>query len=197
MLWLQPPQGHPSKELAAIAVQVVLAEEEHPPTGEKAVSWLLLTTLPVDSFEAACQCLKRYECRWLIERYNYVLKSGCRLEELQLESSDRLERALTTYSIVAWRLLWLTYEARVNPESPVTIVLEEYEWQALYCTIHKSPKLPPEPPSIGQCIRWIAGLGGFLGRKGDGDPGVKTLWRGLQRLNDIAETWKLLRGIDS
>lgn len=142
--WLQPPQGHPSSDLAAIAVQIVLAEEEHPPTGEKAVSWLLLTTVPVTSFEEACQCLKRYEFRWLIERYNYVLQSGCRLEELQLESSDRLERALTTYSIVAWRLLWLTYEARVNPDSPVTTVLEAHEWQALYCTIHKSPKLPPE-----------------------------------------------------
>ena len=58
-------------------------------------------------------------------------------------------------------------------------------------------KIPPsEPPRLGQCVRWIAQLGGFLGRKGDGDPGVKTLWRGLQRLNDIAATWQLLRGPD-
>ena len=123
------------------------------------------------------------------------MKSGCRLEELQLETADRLERALATYSIVAWRLLWLTYEARVNPDVSVETVLEEPEWQALYCTIHKTTALPPEPPSIGQCVRWIAKLGGFLGRKGDGDPGVKTLWQGLQRLNDIAATWKLLRGL--
>ena len=195
-LWLQPPQGHPqSANLGAIAVQVVLAEEEHPPEGEKAVSWLLLTTLPVNSFDDACRCLERYSKRWLIERYNHVLKSGCRLEELQLETADRLERALATYSIVAWRLLWLTYEARVEPDESVETVLEEHEWQALYCTIHKTTELPPEPPSIGQCVRWIAKLGGFLGRKGDGDPGVKTLWRGLQRLNDIAATWCLLRGI--
>ena len=196
-LWLQPPQGHPkASELGAIAVQVVLAEEEHPPEGEKAISWLLLTTLPVNSFEDACQCLIRYSRRWVIERYNFVLKSGCRLEELQLETADRLERALATYSIVAWRLLWLTYEARVNPDASVETVLEEHEWQALYCTIHQTTVLPPEPPSIGQCVRWIAKLGGFLGRKGDGDPGVKTLWRGLQRLNDIAATWKLLRGLE-
>ena len=195
-LWLQPPQGHPqAANLQPLAVQVVLAEEEHPPEGEKAVSWLLLTTLSVNSFEDACGCLERYSKRWLIERYNFVLKSGCRLEELQLESADRLERALATYSIVAWRLLWLTYEARVDPEGSVEQVLEEHEWQALYFTIHKTTELPPEPPSIGQCVRWIAKLGGFLGRKGDGDPGVKTLWRGLQRLNDIAATWKLLRGL--
>ena len=196
-LWLQPPSTHPqAASLQPISVQVVLAEEEHPPAGEKAISWLLLTTLPVNSFEDACKCLKRYSFRWLIERLNFVLQSGCRLEELQLETSDRLERALATYSIVAWRLLWLTYEARVEPEGSVESVLEEHEWQALYCTIHKTTKLPPEPPTLGQCVRWIAKLGGFLGRKGDGDPGVKTLWRGLQRLNDIAATWQLLRGAD-
>ncbi|MEM1309466.1 MAG: transposase [Cyanobacteria bacterium P01_H01_bin.153] len=105
-LWLQPPQSHPSRDLTAIAVQVVLAEEEQPPDREKAISWLLLTTLPIASFADASQCLIRYSRRWLIERYNYTLKSGCRLEDLQLESADRLERALTTYSIVAWRLLW-------------------------------------------------------------------------------------------
>ena len=196
-LWLQPPQRHPqAASLQPIAVQVVLAEEDHPPEGEKAISWLLLTTVPVNSFEDACQCLIRYSRRWLIERLNYVLQSGCRLEELQLETSDRLERALATYSIVAWRLLWLTYEARLDPEASVAEVLAEHEWQSLYCTIHKTKIPPSEPPTLGQCVRWIAQLGGFLGRKSDGDPGVKTLWRGLQRLNDIAATWQLLRRPD-
>lgn len=193
-LWLQPPQNQSSR-LNAIAVQVVLAEEEHPPEGEKAVSWLLLTTLPVDSFESACQCLRRYSLRWQIERLNFTLKSGCRLEELQLETAERLERALMTYSIVAWRLLWLTYEARVNPEASVETVLEKHEWQSLYCMVHQSRHLPPEPLSVSQSVRWIAKLGGFLGRKGDGDPGVKTLWRGFQRLNDIAATWQYLGGL--
>lgn len=101
-LWLQPPQSHAQTDsFNAIAVQVVLAEEEHPPAGEKAISWLLLTTLPVNDFDDACRCLERYSYRWLIERYNFTLKSGCRLEALQLESADRLERALATYSIVA------------------------------------------------------------------------------------------------
>lgn len=196
-LWLQPPQNHPqAATLSAIAVQVVLAEEEQPPAGEKAISWLLLTTLPVNRFEDACRCLMRYSRRWLIERYNYVLQSGCRLEALQLETAERLERAFATYSIVAWRLLWLTYEARVHPDDSVETVLEEHEWQALYGTIHQTTEVPPDPPSRGQCVRWIAELGGFLGRKGDGDPGVKTLWRGLQRLTDIAATWQLLRRPD-
>ncbi len=100
--------------------------------------------------------------------------------------------ALATYSIVAWRLLWLTYEARVNPELPSDTVLEKSEWQSLCATINKNPTPPDTPPSLRQAVRMIANLGGFLGRKGDGEPGVKTIWRGLRRLHDIAATWKLL-----
>ncbi len=147
--------------------------------------------MEVKDFESACQCLKWYSDRWLIERYHYCLKSGCRIEQLQLEDGERIKRALATYAIVAWRLLWLTYEARKNPERTVEGILETHEWQALYCKIHKTNKPPNEAPSLGECVRWIARLGGFLGRKSDGDPGIQTLWRGFQRLNDIAGIWQL------
>ena len=90
---------------------------------------------------------------------------------------------------MAWRLLWLTYEARYNPEAPADTILETHEWQALYCTINKTSTPPDTPPTINTCIRWIAKLGGFLGRKRDGEPGVKTIWRGLRRLHDIANGW--------
>lgn len=192
-LQLQPPQNHPEAEsLAPVSVQVILAQEENPPAGVEPVSWLLLTTLPVTCFEDVVQCLRWYSYRWLIERYHYVLKSGCRLEQLQLETAERIQRALATYTIVAWRLLWITYLARYHPETPADTVLATHEWQALYCTIHKTPQPPPSPPSLNRCIRWIAQLGGFLGRKGDGEPGVKTIWQGLRRLHDIAQTWKLV-----
>jgi hypothetical protein len=96
-LELQPPQQHPQRSgLKPVRVQVVWAVEEVPPVGEKAISWLLLTTLPVTDFEQATRCLRWYSYRWLIERYHYTLKSGCRLEQLQLETADRLERALAT-----------------------------------------------------------------------------------------------------
>jgi hypothetical protein len=147
------------------------------------------------------QVLRWYSYRWLIERYHYVLKSGCRLEQLQLEtgdseallrSADRIQRALATYTIVAWRLLWITYLARYHPETPADTVLATHEWQALYCTIHKTPQPPLSPPSLNTCVRWIAQLGGFLARQGDGEPGVKTIWQGLRRLHDIAQTWLLV-----
>jgi hypothetical protein len=170
--------------------------EEVPPSGEKAISWLLLTTLEVRDFEQASRCLRWYSYRWLIERYHYTLKSGCRLEQLQLETADRLERALATYAIVAWRLLWLTYEARTHPTKSIEAILPAHYWQALYCHIHQTTILPQEPPSLANCVRWIARLGGFLGRKSDGEPGVKTLWLGLQRVHDMASIWQLMSKSD-
>ncbi|WP_348256623.1 IS4 family transposase [Leptolyngbya sp. PL-A3] len=175
----------------SLPVQVILAEEEHPPDREEAIRWLLLTTVTVNDLQEAQQCLRWYSYRWLIERYHYVLKSGCHIEQLQLETADRIERALAAYAMVAWRLLWVTYLARRSPEQSYDEVFEAYEWQALYCTIHHSSLLPSTPPTLHECIRWIAQLGGFIERKGDGEPGVKTIWRGLRRPHDIAQTWQL------
>lgn len=189
-LWLQPPAEKQS--MSAIAVGVILAEEEAPPAGETPVSWLLVTTLPIPDFAAARQCLDWYASRWLIERFHYTLKSGCRLESLQLSRSDRLQRALATYLIVAWRLLWLTYEARQHPDQSVAGILSEAEWRSLYCTVHQTIVPPVQPPSLGTCIEWIAQLGGYIEGGEDREPGVKVLWRGLQRLHDIAATWQLL-----
>ena len=175
-----------------LPLQVVLAEEVDPPAGETAVCWLLLTTMPVTGEEEAVQVVLWYSLRWLIERYHYVLKSGCRIEELQLETRQRLERALATYCIVAWRLLWLTYAACQTPESSCELVLQPDEWQALSATIHQTPTPPEQPPTLHQAVCWIARLGGFLGRTSDGEPGVKVIWRGLRRLQDITATWQLL-----
>lgn len=195
-LAIQPPALRRAKEhLSPVPVQVILAQEENPPPFRgkvQPVCWLLFTTQPVTIFQQAVECLRWYSYRWLIERYHYVLKSGCRLEELQLQEAQRVYRALATYCIVAWRLLWLTYQARQSPDIPCDTVLALHEWQSLYCTIHKTSVPPARPPSLCQAVRWIAQLGGFLGRKGDGEPGVKTIWRGLRRLTDIADTWQLL-----
>ena len=117
---------------------------------------------------------------------------GCRVEELQLETADRIKRANPTYCLVAWRLLWLTYEARQHPDIPGDRVFEILDRLSLYCRIHNTSVPPTQPPSLHQAVRWIAQLGGFLGRTHDGQPGVKTIWRGLRRLHDIASTWKLL-----
>lgn len=190
---LQPPRHRPARaQLQPVAVQALLAEEVNAPDGTVPIRWLLLTTLPLSQYAEAVQYVRWYTLRWLVERYHYVLKSGCRIEQLQLETADRLERALATYSIVAWRLLWLTYHAREHPDAPCTVALSQTEWQALYATHHRTTTLPAVPPGLSEAVRWIAQRGGFLGRRRDGAPGVQTIWRGLQRLHDIAATWSLL-----
>ena len=188
-----PPSNRPkSAQLQPVKVSVIWAQEQSPPEGCAPISWLLLSTLSVTTLDAALSCVRWYTYRWLIERFHFTLKSGCHIEKLQLERAERIKRALATYTIVAWRLLWLTYEARVNPQQSCEIALETHEWQALCCHIHQCSLPPSTPPSLAQAIFWIARLGGFLGRNGDGLPGVKTIWRGLRRLHDIASTWKLL-----
>lgn len=192
-----PPSNRPKTATKKeITLNVISAKEDNPPTGKTPINWLLLTTLEVKNFEQAIRCIVWYTYRWLIERYHYVLKSGCRIEHLQLETAERIKKALATYTIVAWRLLWLTYQARQNPELPCDTVLETHEWQSLYCHVHDLALPSSQPPSLKQAVIWIAQLGGFLARKHDGFPGVKTLWRGLQRLHDIASTWKLLHPLN-
>lgn len=185
----RPQRSTTQQETLRLFVVDVL--EPHPPTDETAIHWVLLTSLPMHTLEQAQQIVLWYSYRWLVERFHYVLKSGCKLEESQLRQAAALARLLAVYSGVAWKLLWLTYQARQTPDVPCTIALRPTEWQALYAFIHHSQTLPPTPPSLRQAVRWIGQLGGFLARQGDGEPGVKVLWRGWTRLQDIVETWSL------
>jgi hypothetical protein len=179
---------------AAIPVVAILAEETAPPPETPPIRWLLLTTLADATPTGARAAVRRYAARWLIERYHYALKQGCAVEELQLRQVARLERALAIYAVVAWRLLWLTYAARRQPDQPCTVALSDAEWRTLWSAIQRTAP-PAEPPSLRQAVRWIARLGGFLGRRGDGEPGVKVIWRGLQRLEDLTLGWSLAQAL--
>jgi hypothetical protein len=182
---LKPPrQGTNGRGLPPIELSVVWVRERgEVPKGEQRVEWLLLATWPVEDLKAALECVEMYAHRWKVERYHYVLKSGCRIERLQLETADRLERALALYSFVAWRLLWLTYQARRRGTSPCTDALEDDEWRVLLAI--SRVRKQRVPPTLAEAVRLIAGFGGFQGRKGDGDPGVKAIWQGWRRLMDF------------
>lgn len=179
------------KILSQIPLSIISAKEIGAPDGEKSIEWKLLTSLMVDSAETAIQCVEYYAKRWVIERYHFVLKSGCRVEELQLESSEGIERALAIYCIVAWRLLHMTYLARVEPDISCAKTLSDDEWRALCCFVAKQKLPPKEPPTLANAILMIAKLGGFLARKSDGNPGLEVIWRGLRRLEDITETYTI------
>ncbi|MGC1527681.1 MAG: IS4 family transposase, partial [Phormidesmis sp.] len=127
-----------------------------------------------------------YSYRWLIERYHFTLKSGCKIEDLQLQHRHRLLKALATYSIVAWRLMTMTYQARLTPDVSCEVIFTPTEWKLLrrrFVPKSRSKK----PPTLHQATRWLARLGGFQDRKGDGEPGIKTLWRGYTKLQHLLE----------
>ena len=145
----------------------------------------MLTSNNIKTFEEACTIVTNYLARWDIEIFFKVLKSGCKIEELQLETFERLENSITLFMIVAWRIMFLMKLGRECPDLPCSMVFEKGEWEAAYIVYKKST--PPEnPPSLNEMIKMVASFGGYIGRKGDGPPGPKVLWIGLQRVKDFA-----------
>lgn len=106
-----------------------------------------------------------------------------------------MEACLAIDLVVAWRIHHLTKLGRETPDVPCSIYFEEAEWKALTAFITKQPIPTDKPPTLREAIRMVAALGGFLARKGDGEPGTQTLWLGLQRLNDLTEMWKVMTAI--
>jgi hypothetical protein len=188
--WLKPPQR--KAHLPSLKLWAVLAQEAHAPAGVKPLRWMLLTTCEVPSAVSAVEKVDWYRLRWGIELYHRTLKSGCKIEERQLGTADRIETCLAIDLVVAWRIFHLAKLGRQVPDVPCTVFFEEFEWKALHTHITKTPVPPAEPPTLRQAMRMVAKLGGFLGRNGDGEPGTTTLWRGLQYLDGIAAMWKYM-----
>jgi hypothetical protein len=191
---LNPPWRPQGKKLPVVALYAVLVREDNPPDDvAEPIEWLLLINLQVDDLVDAVQVIEWYCGRWQIEVYHKVIKSGCRVADCRLQTADRLQNYIALMSVIAWRLHWLTFINRADPDLPCTVALSPVEWQALYMRIQRTTSLPESPPTVRQAIRWIAQLGGFLGRKRDGEPGITVIWRGWQRLQDIAATWYLVK----
>ena len=182
-----PKRKHRMPEVAIYAVQA--KEINAPADVEEPIEWMLLSTLPVDSFAEAQITLSRYARRWGIEVYHRVLKSGCRIEDRQLGAARRLENCLAIDMVVAWRIQHLTWLGRETPDMPCTAFFEDAEWKALVGFIHQTPVVAATPPTLKAAIIMVATLGGFLNRKSDGHPGTETIWRGLQRLDDITQAY--------
>jgi hypothetical protein len=176
--------------LPDVPIHAVQAKEIGAPADvDEPIEWMLLSTVPVTTFEEAKTALGRYAKRWGIEVYHRVLKSGCRIEDRQLGAARRLENCLAIDMVVAWRIHHLTWLGRETPDMPCTVFFEDAEWKALVGFIHQTPTAPATPPTLREAIVMVASLGGFLNRKSDGDPGTETIWRGLQRLDDITKAY--------
>ncbi len=187
--------GRPGGKLPNMYVNAILVKEENPPAGEEAIEWLLLTSLPVETFAEVTTVLDYYCCRWEIEIYFRTLKSGCKIEELQFERQDRYEVCLALYMIVAWRVLHVLMLGRQCPKMRCDAVLAEAEWKSVWVIV-TNKAAPAKAPLLMDMVKMIAELGGYLGRKHDGPPGPQTMWIGLQRMRDFAIAWSAFRPPD-
>ena len=167
-----------------LSVTCLIAKEIEAPAGVKPVEWRLLTNRAAQTLDDLVELIEWYRCRWEIETFFNVLKNGCRVEALQLGSVGKIERALAVYMVVSWRLARLIRLGRTHPDLMATTLFTDEEWKGAYI-LAKKP-VPKTTPTLRELIRRIAMLGGFLARKGDGEPGVKTLWIGMQRVADFA-----------
>lgn len=185
---LKPENKH--KKSKKVKINAIMAIEENPPEGEEPLVWVFITNLPINSFEDVCKIIKYYLCRWEIELFFKILKSGCKIEERQLQTTDRMKNLISIFMILAWRVLFTMMLGRVCSEMSAGEVFEEAEWKSVYKIVHNKKALPRKPPTLGEFIIWIAILGGYIKQKKAEPPGVKTMWKGMARMVDFAIAWE-------
>jgi hypothetical protein len=170
-----------SLKQAPIAMNVIEVVEVDAPQGVTPIRWVLFTSLPVATFDDAWTVIGYYELRWLVEEYHKAIKTGCATESRQLKAAGRLEALVGLTSVIAIRLLQLKSLARTNPEVPAQRVVPRVWLRMLKLARPGLNRV--HDLTVGQFYREVAKLGGFLGRKSDGDPGWITIWRGWEKLN--------------
>lgn len=170
-----------------LELQVISAQEIHAPEGTEPVNWQLITNLAVGDFETALQYVQWYSRRWMIELFHRTLKEGCAIEKLQPEKVERLTKLIEMYSIIAVRIMRVTYLARSEPDISCETVLTPTEWKILYRTVKRTANVPVKPPTIKEASIMIAQLGGFAGFKSAGSPGIKVIWWGMTKLMTILD----------
>lgn len=184
---VKPPHARP--HLPPVTLNVVLAEEVNGPGDGTDVSWLLLTSLPIATIDDVLKVIDYYVARWAAEIFFRMWKTGCRIEDIQLETQARLKKSLAMYAIVAWRVLYLTYLNRTAPTLPCTTVFTTSEWKSVWLVVAKKA-LPPKPPDLAEMMRLITQLGGYNNRAGEAPPGPQPIWIGLRRMADFAQAWQ-------
>ena len=183
---VKPP--HARSHLPAVTHNVVLVEEVGGPGDGTDVSWLLLTTLSIETLDDILRVIDFYVARWIVEIYFRTLKTGCRVEDIQLETNHRLKNCLAFYKIIAWRILFLTYLNRTCPKLPCTAVFADSEWKSVWRVVKKKP-LPKKPPLLSDFLKLLTQLGGYNNRATELSSGPQPFWIGLRRMTDFATAW--------
>jgi hypothetical protein len=183
----------PSSRLAGVEVFAIHALETDPPAGVEPLEWMLLSSVPTITLEDALERLGWYARRWTIESWHRVLKSGCSIEKRQFGNLDRFVRSTALFAVIAWRIMYATLLGRADPDLSCAVLLQPDEWRALYSRANRTSKPPPQTPSLGEVVLWIAKLGGYLNRKHDHPPGPTVMWRGFLVLHEITEMYRIFR----
>ena len=182
--------GHHGRD--PLPLYVVQATEVAPPEGEKAIEWTLLTNEPVETFEDALRVTGWYERRWVAEEYHKAQKTGCRIEDMQFTTTDRLEPAIALLSVVAVTLLNLR-EAGRRPDAGTrradTVVSSEYV-EVLSLRRYGSVRAGL---TVREFFLALGRLGGHQNRKCDGHPGWLVLWRGWMKLQAMLDGYLAAR----
>ena len=180
---LLPPRHEPRAGKEPLTVWVIRVWEEEAPEGEEPLEWVLLTSVPTTTLEQAWERVEWYRHRWLVEDYHQCLKSGCRIEERQLQTVDGLMRLLGLLSPLAVRLLQVRACAREDPERPAYEVIEPL----MLAVLAEHAGGSPLSMTLGTFWREVARLGGYLARSHDGPPGWRTIWKGWLSLQTLLE----------
>ena len=187
---LRAPDYHAGKE--PIDLWIVHALEESPPPDTKAVEWFLLTTMEIAAPEDAERCLRWYCLRWRIEDWHRVVKSGCRIEDLAHETAERLRRAIAINLVIAWRIMLMTLLGRETPELPADVLFSDVELRTLRAYAKKRGLAAPV--LLGEAVRLVAKIGGYLGRNSDPPPGHQLLWQGYTKFQFMCAGFALVEG---
>lgn len=171
---IQPPIHNATLKKTAMTLWVVRIWEPLPPCGVEPLEWIVLTSVPVVTVADAWERARWYRCRWLIEAFHKVLKSGCRLEDRRMHTVTALENLLAILTPLGMRLLRLRDLARMTPDLPATAVVSS-EVLHVVALLDQCPK---QEWTVRTLCCAIARFGGFLARTCDGLPGWQTLWHG-------------------
>jgi hypothetical protein len=187
---IKPPDSRP--QLPIVAQRFVQVCEVNGPGDATEVSWLLMTSLPIESAEDLLRIVDYYVARWMVEVYFRTLKTGCRVERIQLETLSRFKNCLAFYQIIAWRILYLTYLNRTTPELPCTAVFADCEWKSVWM-VTKKTEPPPKPPTLNEFVKLLTRLGGYNNRPSEPPAGPQVFWTATRRMLDFATAWNTFR----
>lgn len=182
----------PGGYLPSYSINVIEVREIEAPSGVEPISWILLTDLDCNDFELVCKVIQMYSCRWLIEEYHKVLKSGVGVEKSQLGSAEGITALIGVLAIVAIKLLNMKLIARVYPDTPLDSELVNSEMTDV---LNAKFDQPEQGWTYESALISIAKIGGFLARKNDGMPGWQTIWRGWNKLIALAEGYALAKSL--